>query len=184
VTASNDVRKAWKGYRKLASAKSATVDISNSTPTADLHNKIRQTMGSPYAINPANLAWVMSGITYLLLMKDNDLQTLDKYGQFATLLTGELGRMFNIPVIVSEKQRENLNASGVYDGSTTNRTVSQLVYRPGFVLGMRTSGVQVDREKDIERDQWKVVAIHRVDFQSVYGNTEKTVANGYNIAES
>jgi len=51
------------------------------------------------------------------------VRTVDKYGQFATVLNGELGKIDGIPVIVSEKIRENLNASGVYDGTTTTKTL-------------------------------------------------------------
>jgi HK97 family phage major capsid protein len=179
VTESTDVRKMWKGLRKLASAKSAEKDLGSAIPTVDLLHGVIEKMGKPYNIMRENLAWILSAEGYLLLLKDSNLLTTEKYGNFATLLTGEIGRVWNIPAVISEFSQSDLNSTGVYQSGQT-QTTAQLVYLPGFVIGSR-EGVKLDRVFDAELDQHKVVAKQRGDFADVYGTGEKTVASGINL---
>lgn len=182
VTSANDVRKAWKGYRKLASA---SLDLGG-TLTVEKLRALRALM-RVYGVDPADLAWVVSvkGYLQLLSLKDDAgnpvLMTVDKYGPAATLLTGELGRLDGIPVIVSEFVREDLNASGVYDGVTTNRSLVLLVYRPGFVLGERRI-ITVESTRDIRAGTLQVVASARIGFvDRLDASTEPVVARAYNL---
>lgn len=188
VTSAVDVRKAWKGLRKLASDKSATITFSNADPTVTLMRTVLTTMGAPYAVKWPELAWVVSATSYLLLLsemitKDNP-QLMRLMPSGVSLIPGQIAEVFSSPMIVSEFQQSDLNASAVYDGSTTDRSTMQLVYRPGFVIGMRTAGVQISRIIDEETDQIKIVAKQRADFQDVYGSGEKSVASGINIDEA
>jgi HK97 family phage major capsid protein len=182
VTAANDVRKAWKGYRKLAGA---SLDLQG-TLTAEKLRTLRGLM-KVYGVDPADLAWVVSvkGYMQLLSLKDDAgnavLMTVDKYGPQATLLTGELGRVDGIPVIVSEFVREDLNASGVYDGVTTNKSLVVLVYRPGFVVGERRI-ITVESTRDIRAGTLQVVASARIGFvDRLDAATQPIVARGFNL---
>ncbi|MHA2641774.1 MAG: phage major capsid protein [bacterium JZ-2024 1] len=182
VVSASDVRKAWNGYRKLASV---SLDFGG-TLSADKLRTLRGMM-RVYAVDPADLAWVVSvkGYLQLLSLKDNAgnpvVMTVDKYGPRATLLTGELGRLDGIPVIVSEFVRDDLNASGVYDGVTTNKTVVLLVYRPGFVVGERRV-ITVESTRDIRTGTLQVVASARIGFvDRLNATTEPIVARGYNL---
>jgi len=175
-------QKGWKGYRKYALAAAlATVDLS----TFNIANlrAIRTAMGK-YGTNPADLAWVVGVKGYDKMLSLDEVKTVDKYGDKATILQGELAKLDGSPVIVSEKVRENLNASGVHDGVTETKTVVHLVYRPGFLFGDRRSvKIQVLREIYAESDQIGVVASQRLDFQPVYDTTTETIIGlGYNIA--
>lgn len=191
VTDAQDARKAWKGYRKYASDKSATIDFSNADPTATLLRTVMATMGSPYAIKWTDLAWVLSATSYLLLLNElnnkanaNLVTLVSGNPNAAALLPGQLLSVYGIPAIVSEYQQSDLNASGVYDGSTTDRSICNLVYRPGFVYGVKTNGIQISRVLDPETDQIKAIAKQRIDFKDIFGSTKKTVASGYNVDES
>lgn len=182
VVSASDVRKAWKGYRKLASV---SLDFGG-TLTVEKLRTLRGLMRL-YAVDPSDLAWVVSvkGYLQLLSLKDDAgnpvVMTVDKYGPQATLLTGELGRLDGIPVIVSEFVRDDLNASGVYDGVTTNKTIVLLVYRPGFVVGERRV-ITVESTRDIRTGTLQVVASARIGFvDRLNATTEPIVARGYNL---
>jgi len=183
VTSAADARKAWLGYRKMAQS-AAKVDIS--TFNADVLRTIRKKMGV-YGVNPVNLAWVVgiSGYIQMLGIKDDQnnpmVTTIDKYGPNATILTGELAKFDGSPIIVSEKVRETLNASGVYDGTTTTKTEIILVYRPGFRFGDRRK-VTIKTDEDIETDQTILVATLRMAFAAMHDyTTEYMVGLGYNL---
>ncbi len=180
VTSAADVRKAWDGYRKLALA-SAKVDCS----TFDISNlrAIRAAMGK-YGVNPNNLAWIAGISVFNKMLGLEEVVTADKYGSNATILTGELAKLDGIPVIVSEFVREDLNASGAHDGTTTDRTVLPLVYRPAFLYGDRRNiTLRVSHELYMETDQDVAIATQRLDFQPVQDAiVEAVVGLGYNIA--
>jgi HK97 family phage major capsid protein len=180
VASASDVRKSWKGYRKLALA-GAKVDCS----TFNIANlrAIRAAMGK-YGVNPNDLAWIAGVSVFNKMLSLGEVMTVDKYGRRATVLTGELAKLDGIPVIVSEFIRENLNASGVYDGVTTDNTVLPLVYRPAFLYGDRRSiTLRVSHELYMETDQDVAIATQRLDFRPVQDATvEKIVGLGYNIA--
>ncbi len=180
VTSSSDVRKAWEGYRKLALS-SAKVDCA----TFNIANlrAIRAAMGK-YGVNPNNLAWIAGISVFNKMLGLDEVITLDKYGDNATILTGELAKLDGIPVVVSEFIREDLNASGVHDGVTTSKTVLPLVYRPAFLYGDRRNiTLRVSHELYMETDQDVAIATQRLDFQPVQdAASEPVVGLGYNIA--
>lgn len=180
VTLATDVRKAWDGYRKLALA-AARVDLS----TLDISGlrALRAAMGK-YGVNPNNLAWIAGISVFNKMLSLSEVLTVDKYGANATILSGELAKLDGIPVIVSEFIREDLNASGVYDGVTTTQTVLPLVYRPAFLYGdRRTITLRVSQELYMETDQDVAIATQRLDFQPVQDATGETIVGlGYNIA--
>ncbi|GAB4332464.1 MAG: hypothetical protein Kow0099_04230 [Candidatus Abyssubacteria bacterium] len=179
VTAATDVRKAWDGYRKLALA-SAKVDLST-VNVANLR-AIRSAMGK-YGVNPDKLAWIAGVSVFNKLLGLDEVLTADKYGAGATILTGELAKLDGIPIIVSEFIREDLNASGIYDGVTTSKTILPLVYRPAFLYGDRRSiTLRVSQELYMETDQDVAIATQRLDFKPVQdAATEPVVGLGYNI---
>lgn len=180
VTASTDARKAWKGYRKHALS-AAKYSFSNGVATDTKMRAIRALMGI-YGIDPLQLAWIVGSTQYQKMLTFDDFRTMDKYGANAVVMTGELGKFDGIPVIVSEKIRENLNASGVYDASTTDRTVCLLVRKDGFVHGDRRS-VTVEMDTRPEYQKKILVASVRKAFIPRYvETTEKIVGVGYNIA--
>jgi len=134
VTNSKDHRKVWKGLRKNAIEQSYSADLSTFDKDTTL---ARITAMGKYGINVDDLAWIASTVSYNKLRGLAELRTVDKYGPNATILTGEVGKLYGIPVIVSEKLRNDMNNSGVYDGSTTDKTGILLVNTRMFALGNR-----------------------------------------------
>jgi len=182
VTAATDRRKLWNGLRILALNNSYKVDVSTFN-TANLR-LVRKKMGK-YGVNPNDLAWIVDISAYIQMLGLAEVITAEKYGPDATILKGELAKFDGIPVIVSEWQRNGLNASGVQDGSTTTKTTVTLVNRNGFAFGnRRTASIQLLRELYAESDQDAMVVRERVDFEPIYPiASNAVVSNGYNLTE-
>ena len=108
---------------------------------------------------------------------------MDKLGPNATILNGQVGTLFGAPVIVSEWVRENLNASGVYDGITTTKTYALAVNRGEWAMGQRMAlDVEVDDSIYRETYQRVLVGFMREDFQSITDTAaNKDTSLGYNI---
>jgi hypothetical protein len=74
---------------------------------------------------------------------------------------------------------ENLNASGIYDNSTTTRTEILFVRPSAFTYGDRRQATLKSREV-IETDQQVLVVLQRLTFANLYPG--QTVVGGlYNI---
>lgn len=180
----------WKGYRKHALDNSYSVDFqaSGNAFNVETIRKVRAKLGK-YGINPGELAWVVSLQVFfkLLSLKDASgrsvVTTMDKLGAGATILTGQLGFLDGIPVLVSEFMRDDLNSSGVNGASGNTLAALACVHRPGFVFGdRRDTTVQVLRELYAEYDQDAVLVTSRQDFQPLRPiATHAAVAVGYNI---
>ena len=171
-TSDYDARLAFDGLRYFAlnQADTSTKDFGNAVPTDALMNAVRLLTGK-HGTNPRDLAWIPSVNTYLQMIGNlTNVQTLNLYGPNAVVLSGELMKYQGIPVVVSEYMFSNLNATGVYDASTTDRSQVLLVYRPGFLNGTR-GGVTLATANDIETDQVILVGKRRVDFIDPYGAT-------------
>ncbi|MEM4720596.1 MAG: phage major capsid protein, partial [Candidatus Methanomethylicaceae archaeon] len=182
VTAS-DVRKAWDGYRYCCqSAAKTDLNSWSASNATGLLRSIRAKMGK-YGVDPKNLAWVTSIAGYHQMLNAAELLTLDKYGPNATILTGELGKFDNIPVIVSEFVGENLNALGVYDGVTTTKTIIALVHTPAWVFGDRRA-ITVKVKDNPEDDNHLLVCHQRLDFAPLYDVTSNYIVSiGINLAK-
>jgi len=183
TTNAYDARQIWDGYRLNCQSASKT---DGSAFTGENFNTMTKKMGV-YGIDPSKLAIVTSiaGYSKFLMLKDSAgtllTTTLDKYGPSATIFNGELGKVFGMPIIVSEKMRQNLNATAVYDGTTTTKTIVLCIYKPGFMIGNRR-GLTLKTADEITTDQTVLVATQRLAFSNIYAAaTNYVVGMLYNI---
>lgn len=184
ATSAIDTRGAWDGLRKLTPT-AAKVDFGNAVPTLALLRSLRKPMGK-YAVSPEDLALVAGVRTHIDLMNIAEVLTLEKYGPNATVLQGEIGRIDNIPIVLSELVYPYLNASGVFNTNTpgtspSNRSIVQLVNRRGFAFGDRRM-IRIEADRMPLSGMRYVLATWRGDFQRVYPSTEPVTATGYNVA--
>lgn len=163
VTAANDARKAFLGLRAWAADESFTTAATGTIVIGDFTTGVL-TMDK-YAVPPKNIVCITSPMGAAIIRKFSDLQTVDKYGQFATLLTGEIGQLAGVKIIVSGQVPKNLNASGLYDGTTTDNTVWILVRTDAFIRG---SGNQttIETGRNILTQQIEMVGTSRDSFVS------------------
>ena len=134
-----------------------------------------------YGVDPSNLAYITSISGYHQMLGITEVLRLNEYGPNATILSGELGKFDNIPIIVSEYIGESMNAAGVYDGVTTNKTIIMLVHTPSFLFGDRRA-ITV-KTWDMPQDDAHLLVCHqRLDFKSVYdASSNYIVSLGYNV---
>ena len=118
------------------------------------------------------LVFIQDLSSYLDMVTGADeVLTLDKLGPRATLLTGQLGQIFNVPIVVSDAL-EQTNASGVVSSTAANNTKSSLlaVDRQAFRNCVRAPlGIQAGQ--DITKRQLDIVASAIVGFN--YRNDDK-----------
>lgn len=181
VTEASDIRKSWMGlrYYSKSGVGNARVDI-GTLSTANLRS-IRKAMGR-FGVDPRELFWLTGISGYIQLLGLSEVITVDKYGQYATVMAGELGKFDGAPIIVSEFLPQNLNAAGVYDNTTKTKTVILLVNRRAFWRGYKGT-MLAETERDIEVQQHKVVLSRRLCFNRVWtpGTGEAVVGVGYNL---
>ncbi len=181
VTAASDHRKAWKGLRKLALEASSTVDFGGAVTEAKLLD-MRKLAGK-YGVNPKELAWVVGPNAYAQMLKLDNVTTLEKFGPQATVLSGALAVYFGIPVIVSEYVREDLNATGVYDGVVSTKTAIHLANITRFYIGRRRPiRVRVMQDARAEYDRWQLASYQRLDFKG-HKQAGQTYASGSTSTE-
>ncbi|MBD3403523.1 phage major capsid protein, partial [candidate division GN15 bacterium] len=185
TVAATDFRHAWDGllYHALSTiGSSKNVDLG--TFTEPQFSIVRGNMGK-YGIYQNQLAYIFGVSGYLMrVLRDfDDIQTLDKYGPNAVVLTGEAMRYNGSPIIISEFVPEDLKGDGLYDGTTTDRTVCIAVNRDMFLKGVRRS-LQVNVVQDGINDVFHLVAFKRMDFKpKITPSTSVVSVNaGYNLA--
>jgi HK97 family phage major capsid protein len=184
VTSALDRRKAWIGLRKLAIT-AATAKLDLSTFDKDTVRNLKTKMGK-YGVTPADVAYIAGIVSYNKMLGLAELLTMEKYGALATIVTGELGRLYGSPVIISERMREDLNASGVYDATTMTYTGLLTVYRRGFVIGAR--GLAKVKFKGADQDPDSDQNTLSVSFRKAFldrwavSSTVVTAGYGYKIS--
>jgi len=134
TTSATDVRKAWKGLRKLSQTANDTT--LTAVPAITEIRAMLAKMGK-YGVNPSDLVWICGVKGYQKLKGMTEVLTQDKYGPKATIFSGQLASLDGIPIVVSEKLREDLNASGVRDLTTQTKGVLLLAHRGSFLRGLR-----------------------------------------------
>ena len=176
-----DAAWAWDGLRKRGLANAGS--NGNGALSVALLHGIRAALGK-YGMNPADLAFIVGVSSYYDLIADSNVLTVDKLGPQATILNGQLGSIYGVPIIGSEWVRENLNASGVYDAITTTKTYALIVNRNEWVMGARTP-LALETDDSIYRETYQrvVVGFTRQDFQNVNadGSSADDTSISYNI---
>ena len=174
--------KAWKGLRALALANSATKDFGNVAATDALMISLRAMM-KKFGSLPKDLLILAGPSVYMQLVGLPNVATVEKFGPMATILRGELAAYQGIPIVNSEHFREDLNATGVYDGVTTNRGGVIIVNLKRFYVGQRRP-IKVKLMPSLPaEDKMLLASYRRVDYKGhTQSAAEKSVVYGYNVA--
>ena len=132
----------------------------NAAVSDDMFNELRAKLGK-YGARPSQLAWVMDVNTFIRVQSISQFRTMDKLGPNATLLTGMLGAVEGIPVIVSE-QMQLADADGkITDGSSSNaKGRLLLVNRTQWAQGFRRQ-LMIDVDRDTQKRQTVVTVSFR-----------------------
>lgn len=178
--------KAWNGLRRDALANSAngsTVDFLNAAVSHANLGTLRTRMGK-FGSDVGPLLIVAGPTVYQQLVNLPEVSTVEKFGPMATILKGALAAWQGIPIVNSEWFREDLNASGVYDGVTLTKAGILMVNTLRYYVGQRRP-IRVKLMPDLPgSDRWLLASYRRVTYTGhAQGAIEKSVVYGYNIAK-
>lgn len=176
----------WDGLRHIGLVDDTSQGNDHNAVTDEaMYSEIRGLLGK-YGVRPDELAYIADIQTYIetIGLTAASMRTLDKYGPQATVLTGELGKIEGIPVIVSEQLRQTDDDGKVThpfaDANNDNGTliiVNRTQYRKGF-----RRELLIESERDIQKRQTVMVASMRVAFDGRNANTADTaMAMQYNV---
>lgn len=181
VTNAKDRRKAFDGLRKHAIAGSLTLDMSVGGITYNNLLSLKRLM-KKYAVSVRDLVYIVSPSVYFSMQAMDEVKTLDVFGSNALINTGEIPAVGGIPIIVSEQFREDLNATGVYDGVTTTQTGIILVNTQPWIVGRRRD-FMLETDRDISNQTIEFVMSMRRTMVPQEAPTTNLpfIAYGYNI---
>jgi HK97 family phage prohead protease/HK97 family phage major capsid protein len=114
-----------------------------------------------YGLEPENLVLLCSHDLYYELMKLQNFKTVDVLGNRATILTGEVGQLFGIRVLVSQQFDNAAITAG-----TVATTLGILVRPSNFVTGV-LRGVMTEADRDIINQKRVLVSSRRFAFQDI-----------------
>ena len=174
---------ALDGLRKFAVVTNSgqTSNVAAALSSANF-TTIRSLLGR-YGARPSDLAIVTGPSTWYPMQTIAEVITQEKYGANATILTGELARLFNIPIFLSEaiatRTWDKVEADG--KSNTTAGTLGWLVLfnRNHWTTGFRRE-FQIESFRDVQADSNILVASFRMGLASSGISTTHT-ASGRNI---
>lgn len=128
--------RAWYGLRYLALA---VAGLKQSFATGDLsldNLALLDAIMGKYSSGDQKqyCRWIVGTKGEKTLLSASGLQTFNNAGAAMTLVTGKLPSYLGIPFAVESQNREDLNASGVYDGSTKTKGGVLLVNGKEWIL--------------------------------------------------
>ncbi len=176
-----DHRKTFLGLRHRAIDDSATSDFDGSNISVDfvkLHGKLTK------GWSQADLVAITSleALIYHFLVDSNFL-TIDKIGQVATLLTGQVGAVAGVPLVISEFMSAEMNTNGIYDNSTKTQTGLLLCDRGRIVRGVRREA-RTETTIEAMRHAIYITSTDREGLTFECQSSEKPVAYAVDIASS
>ena len=145
ASSADPLLKVWNGILKGAHS----IDIS--TFGAQHIQQACAAMGK-LGVNPNEVVVVVNPAKFAEMVGWSEVSTVDKYGAQATILTGELAKVYGKPVVVS---------------AFVPASVHALVFnRRAFLLGVRR-GLRVETQRDIVKQTDILVTTMRADFIGV-----------------
>ncbi len=157
----------------------------NAAASIDMFNELRRKTGK-YGLRPSELAFITDVNTYIAAVGIEGFQTVDKLGPHATLLTGQLGAVEGVPVIVSEQFLEaDADGKVTSGGNTASKGRLLLVNRTQWRKGFKRE-LLIETERDIQKRQNVMVVSMRTAFAERTGDrsTATHTALQFNIARS
>ncbi len=122
-------------------------------------------LAGKYADNSQRCAFILDRWANLKAIQLDDFRTVDKLGDRATLLRGQVGAIYNVPVIMSPQLAKS-NATGQVDQTSGNNTKGRiaLVNRDMWKLGFRRQ-VTVAAQRDESKGLTSIVCTMRMALQ-------------------
>lgn len=148
-----------KGLATYDAVSAVTLDISDAAKlTVAKLQAMRRDLGA-WGLDPSELVYLVSTEGYYDLLEDTNFLTVDKVGQQATLLTGQIGAVGNTPVLVSAEFADKAADA-----------VGAVCFNPGNFLVGNQRGLRVDTQDLVETQRRVMVASLRTGMTQVTTN--------------
>jgi HK97 family phage prohead protease/HK97 family phage major capsid protein len=148
-----------KGLATYDAVSAVTLDISDAAKmTVAKLQAMRRDLGA-WGLDPSELVYIVSTENYYDLLEDENFLTVDKVGNQATLLTGQIGAVGNTPVIVSAEFADKAADA-----------VGAICFNPGNFLVGNQRGLRVDTQDLVETQRRVMVASLRTGMTQVTTN--------------
>lgn len=128
--------------------------------TEDAIVDMRRNLGI-YGLNPDQLVLLASHDLYYELMKLTNFKTVDVLGNRATILTGEVGQLFGIRVLVSQM----FDNAAITAGTLT--TTLGILCRPSNFIKGELRGIMTEADRDVINQKRVIVSSRRFGFQDI-----------------
>ena len=154
----------------------------NAAVSAAMFNEIRGKLGK-YGVRPSDLAYVTDVNTFIKSLTIDSFRTLDKFGPQATVLTGQLGAVEGIPVIVSEQMRlADADGKVTSGGNANTKGRLLIVNRSQWRVGFKRE-LTIETVRDAQKRQNVMVVSFRIALQERSGTRSSAThtALQYNI---
>lgn len=132
----------------------------NGSVTATAYNQALRLLGK-YGVRNNEAVFITDVNTYLSSLALDEVETVDKLGPAATILTGQLGVVYGHPLIVSEQMRLADTDGKVTDGSTGTTGRILATNRSQWRVGFRRE-LSIETERDIQKRQNVMVVSMRI----------------------
>ena len=150
--------------------------------SSDMFNEVRSKLGK-YGVRPSEMVYITDVNTFIRCLGVDSFRTLDKFGPHATVLTGQLGAVEGIPVIVSEQMKPADADGKVTDGGNDTDTGRLLIVNRGqWRVGYKRE-LTIETVRDPQKRQNVMVVSFRIALQERSGSrsTATHTALQYNI---
>lgn len=172
---SADHRRAFLGLRALADDRGLTVDQSAGQTVAKVMEQLLGGLGERGNMNAVVLT--SPEVFFKKMLTDTNVLTVDKLGQNATLLNGQLAAISGVPVVMTRWLSSDLATTGLYTATGAYSGVLAVAREEFAHYQRRASMVEVD--KDITVGAYNLVATLRRTFKTLSGSSSAVVRYGY-----
>lgn len=173
---SADHRRTFNGMRAAAFDQSNTAAKAGASLAA---SDILSGMSSLGELGASNLVMVVSPEFMInSLMGLDEVVTIDKFGPAASVLSGQIGSIFNVPIIMSRFLSNDLATTGLYTGS--GATTGFLLFNAASYYLYERRGIVVEQDKDISAGAIRLVATYRAVMGSPDQAATKNTFFGFN----
>jgi hypothetical protein len=104
-------------------------------------------------MNPSDLTVFLSQAAYYGLLDDTDVVTVDKYGDSATIKSGELGKLWGMSLVVSD----------AFEAAAAGKAQAIIVNPTNYLLG-NYRAMTIETATDVVAQQKAMVATRRFGF--------------------
>tara|TARA_E500000331_G_C17258237_1_gene714085 strand:+ start:773 stop:2218 length:1446 start_codon:yes stop_codon:yes gene_type:complete len=173
---SSDHRRLFLGMRAAAFDKGSTVDASTFT-----FAKFMSVVSQLGELAVGNKVCVVSPEALVAnFLQLDQVQTLEKFGPQATILTGQLASLAGIPIVMSRFMSADMDTAGLYDNVTKTKT-GFLVFNTDSWYQYVRRQITIESDKDITSGAIQLVSTMRAVMDSPDADALKNVAFGFNL---